>query len=86
MFQIKKNIFFFIKLLIFLNLFFYLYYYIDFNSFFRILDAKNIFGNYLYLIIFFLLSLLNNIFNLERFKIICRYFIKKKLRKMILLR
>ena len=81
MFQIKKNIFFFIKLLIFLGSFIYLYYYIDFNSFFKILDAKNIFGNYLYLIIFFLLSLLNNIFNLERFKIICRHFIKKKIKK-----
>ena len=81
MHQLNKNIFFFIKLLIFLGSIIYLFYFIDFNNFLKILDIEYIFGNYLYLIIFFLLSLLNNIFNLERFKIICKYFLNTKIKK-----
>lgn len=80
MYQINKNIFFLIKLLIFFGSIIYLFYFIDFNNFLKVLDINHIFSNYFYLIIFFLLSLLNNIFNLERFKIICRYFLNTKIK------
>lgn len=80
MYQINKNIFFLIKLLIFFGSIIYLFYFIDLNNFLKVLDINHIFSNYFYLIIFFLLSLLNNIFNLERFKIICRYFLNTKIK------